>query len=123
MKNKSNKSSRRPLTGAALASATKQLEADVEKRKFANERIEEIKRLVSWDGRVSLSDLPDDPLVLQVMLRELVSFFLRARDRDAETLRAEKAFRITLVTEHSSRIAEATETINALKVTLRSLLK
>lgn len=117
------KSSRRPLTGAALASATKQIEAEAEKIKLANDLVENIKRLIYSDNRASLSDLPDDPFVLRLALRELVNFFLRARDRDAETLAAEKSYRVKLVTEHSSQMAEATETINALKATLRALLK
>lgn len=117
------KSSRRPLTGAALASATKQIEAEVEKIGEANKLVDHIKHLVNSEGRVSMSDLPDDPFVLQFALREVVNFFLRSRDRDAKTLEDEKTYRVHMATQHSAQIAEATETINALKTTLRALLK
>lgn len=117
------KSPRRPLTGAALASATKQIKTNVEKLKTADKLVEDIKRLIYSNEGVAMGDLPDDPFVLQHALHDLVNFFLRSRDRDAETLAAEKSYRGKLVNEHSSQMAEATETINALKTTLRALLK
>ena len=122
------KSPRRPLTGAALASATKQIEAEAEKHKLASILVDNIKRFVASGERVELVHLqfenqPADPLVLQIALRDTANALLRAHDRDAETLAAEKSFRVKLATEHSAQIAEATETINALKTTLRALLK
>lgn len=117
------KSPRRPLTGAALSKAMKEHTADVEKIGQANELVDKILHLVNSQGRVSMSDLPNDPYVLQFALRELVNFFLRSRDRLNKALEDERSFRVTEATRHSAQMAEATETINALKTTLRALLK
>lgn len=110
----------RPLTGAALAASIKQHEADVEKVKFANERIAEIKHL---DGRVPTS-LPNDPFVLQIMLRELVAFFLRQRDSARDERDTERQQNWKKGAENNERISqlerEKSTLIGAFKLVLAS---